>query len=64
MPILVTPESELRLSKALGNMVEALGILDDLDAPGEIGRLLDHAIVRLEKGARPRWTITIGRRTF
>lgn len=36
-----------QLSRALGQMVEALEILDELNAPGDIGSLLDLAIVRL-----------------
>lgn len=37
----------LRLAKARQHMIEALGILDQLDAPGEIGATLDLAIERL-----------------
>lgn len=43
--ILQSPE----LFKALTQMTEALRILDDLGAPGEIGAHLDLAIARLEE---------------
>jgi len=48
MRLLTTPDSDLRLSDALGHMAEALAILDELDAPGEIGSMLDHAIEKLK----------------
>lgn len=41
--------SRRQLSLALGEMKEALRILDELGAPGEIGSHLDLAIARLEK---------------
>lgn len=56
---------EERLYKALENMESALRLLDDLDAPADIGAHLDLAICRLkelvsveadnagETGARP-----------
>ncbi len=58
MRLLTTPEAFPRLSEALGHMVEALAILDEINAPGEIGSLLDHAIVKLkttlpQKGGPP-----------
>jgi hypothetical protein len=44
------PQSrQQQLSKALAKMSEALEILDDLGAPGEIGSQLDLAIARLGK---------------
>lgn len=50
--------SRRQLSRALGEMKEALRILDELEAPGEIGSHLDLAIARLEKqlGDEPRAT--------
>jgi hypothetical protein len=38
------------LSRALGLMSDALAILDEQGAPGEIGAHLDHAIAVLEAG--------------
>lgn len=42
------PEVRPELSRALDQMVDALEILDELEAPGDIGSHLDHAIARLE----------------
>jgi hypothetical protein len=44
-----SPQLQPLLLKALSQMTEALGILDDLDAPGDIGSHLDLAISRLER---------------
>lgn len=49
MRLITTPESRPELSKALRLMAEALDILDDLGAPGEIGSMLDLAFARLEQ---------------
>ncbi len=49
MRLLHTPESKLKLSEALRQMSDALDILDDLGAPGEIGTSLDLAVARLEQ---------------
>ena len=46
---LITAESRLELSRALHLMTEALDILDELRAPGEIGSILDLAATQLEK---------------
>lgn len=45
----ITVESRLELSMALYLMTQALDILDELSAPGEIGSTLDLAVTRLEK---------------
>jgi hypothetical protein len=45
----LSPPSEAMLIKALERMAEALEILDQLGAPGEIGSTLDLAIARLRK---------------
>jgi len=42
-------QRQQRLSVALAEMVDAIGILDRLDAPGDIGSHLDLAIARLER---------------
>lgn len=49
MHLITTPESRLELSRALRFMTEALDILDEFDAPGEIGSMLDLAVARLER---------------
>ena len=49
MEVLNTPESQSKLAQALQQMSAALEILDDLDAPGEVGSHLDLAICRLEQ---------------
>ena len=49
MRLITTPESRLQLSSALRLMAEALDILDALDAPGEIGSMVDLAASRLEQ---------------
>lgn len=48
MRLVTTPESRLELSRALRLMAEALDILDELGAPGEIGGTLDLAASRLQ----------------
>lgn len=47
MPLDMTGESRQNLTLALRLMTEALDILDASHAPGEIGSILDLAIVRL-----------------
>lgn len=49
MHLLPSPESRLELSRAMSLMSKALEILDELQAPGEIGSMLDLAVARLEK---------------
>ena len=49
MRLVTTPESRLELSRALRLMSEALDILDELGAPGDIGGILDLAVARLAK---------------
>ena len=49
MRIETTPQSRLELLRALRLMTEALAILDEVRAPGEIGSMLDLAIVRLDQ---------------
>lgn len=46
---LLTPQSRLLLTKALELMNAALEILDEIDAPGEIGATLDLAIAKIRK---------------
>ena len=48
MRVVTTPESRLELSRALGLIAEALDILDEIGAPGEIGGTLDLAASRLQ----------------
>ena len=50
------PAADRQLSAALAQMVGALQLLDEADAPGEIGSSLDLAIARLEEhlGAKSR----------
>lgn len=43
-----TPERVSQLAEALDLMAEALELLDDIGAPGEIGANLDLAMTRLE----------------
>lgn len=63
MRLLLATASAAHLAEARRHMTEALEILDGLDAPGEIGTLLDLAIVRLEKiaGAGNRTETTVQR---
>lgn len=49
MQFITTPESRLELSRAMSLMSQALEILDELHAPGEIGSMLDLAVARLQK---------------
>lgn len=49
MRLITTSDSRLELSKALQLMTEALDLLDEIDAPGEIGSMLDLAVSRLER---------------
>ncbi len=49
MALLADSRSRLRLTEARQHMVEALRILDQFDAPGEIGATLDLAIERLAR---------------
>jgi hypothetical protein len=49
MRLIETPEAKLRLSDALRQMSDALGILDEVNAPAEIGNTLDLAVARLEQ---------------
>ena len=49
MRFITTPEHRLGLESAVRLMSEALAVLDELDAPGEIGSMLDLAVARLEK---------------
>lgn len=44
-----TSEQQQPLGRALNQLVEALQILDELKAPGDIGSHLDLAISRLEQ---------------
>ena len=47
--VLTTPDAELGRAEALAHLTEALAILDEINAPGEIGSMLDHAIGKLEQ---------------
>lgn len=47
-----SPEATVGLAEALRHMSDALFILDQLDAPGEIGTGLDLAIDRLARSLR------------
>lgn len=49
MRLLITTETKLQLAVALRHMVDALDILDEVNAPGEIGSTLDLAIARLDE---------------
>ena len=49
MRLIPTPESRLELARAARLMARALDILDEVRAPGEIGSMLDLAMVRLER---------------
>jgi len=49
MKLIETPDLQTALSRALRQMNCALALLDELDAPGEVGTHLDLAICRLEK---------------
>lgn len=49
MRLLTSPDAMVGLAEALGNMSNALFILDELDAPGEIATSLDLAIGRLSR---------------
>lgn len=48
MHTLAIPEPETLLAGAMDLMAEALELLDDIGAPGEIGANLDLAMTRLE----------------
>ena len=47
MALLADSRSRLRLAKARQHMIDVLGILGQLDAPGEIGATLDLALERI-----------------
>lgn len=47
-----SPEANVKLGEALRHMSDALFILDELDAPGEIGTGLDLAIAHLSQFLR------------
>ena len=49
MKVLETSDRQLAFSRARREMIRALGILDQLDAPGEVASHLDLAICRLEQ---------------
>src|SRR5438552_15924878 len=48
MELLRTPEAQIKLSQARRLMNEALDILDELGATGDVGSHLDLALCRLE----------------
>ena len=47
MHFVLTSDSRLELSRALHLMLDALDVLDQAGAPGEVGSTLDLAIMRL-----------------
>ena len=49
MKVLETSDRQLAFSRARREMIRALAILDQLDAPGEVASHLDLAICRLEQ---------------
>lgn len=46
-------DEQPQLSRALDKMIEALRILDEIEAPGNIGSHLDLAIAKLEERLDP-----------
>ncbi len=53
MDSFITPQARPALNRALIQMTGALELLDEANAPGEIGSTLDLAIARLCKLLRP-----------